>query len=269
MITLTPEETQKKRLQSRYTHLYQALVSIAGSQIELEGKAGIFQTKTSTIVCGAWRGFELPTKNTDAKIVSFLRQHDNPNWSMQNLVTFLESDVDFKNFKPCEKSYEQSLDIKALCDQLSFEQRMEFVDRFLNSVGGRLNDVLPIKTDAVEPSIEIWKPIKGYEGSYEVSNQGRVRSLDRDIKNGSRVLRFKGVILKSALYGRGYLCVVLSKEATPQTKLIHNLVAHAFLPNPKNYNFVKHIDGDITNNNASNLKFVSKKPIEKKLLPDA
>ena len=85
---------------------------------------------------------------------------------------------------------------------------------------------------------EIWKDIDGYEG-YQVSNFGRVRSLDR-IDSTNHPL--KGVILKSYISNSGYLLVGLYKQQRCYKKLVHRLVAEAFIPNPENKPCVDHIN---------------------------
>lgn len=78
--------------------------------------------------------------------------------------------------------------------------------------------------------MEIWKPIKNYEGLYEVSNQGRIRSLDHDVpcKGGTRTV--KGKIRKPQYNAKGYEIVTLSKENKLWTATVHQLVAEAFIP---------------------------------------
>ena len=91
---------------------------------------------------------------------------------------------------------------------------------------------------------EIFKDVKGYEGYYEVSNLGRVRSTS-----------YKGTrILKPSLKSR-YKIVVLCINQIKVHKLVHRLVAEAFIPNPNNYSIVNHIDGNRKNNKVSNLEW--------------
>ena len=87
---------------------------------------------------------------------------------------------------------------------------------------------------------EMWKDIEGYEGFYQVSNLGNVRSLDRYVKNRMSNKNIKrGKILKSCINKHGYLAVHLIKETKGQTKTVHRLVANAFIQNPENKPEVK------------------------------
>ena len=103
---------------------------------------------------------------------------------------------------------------------------------------------------------EIWKPVVGYEKSYEVSNHGRVRSLDRTImkKNGVN-LHLKEKILKPYDNGKSYLLVDLHSNGKKNTQKVHRLVAQAFHPNPLNLPVVNHRDGNKDNNTANNLEW--------------
>ena len=103
---------------------------------------------------------------------------------------------------------------------------------------------------------EIWKPVVGYEGLYEVSSYGRVRSLDR---YDSRNHFCKGKILKLQTAGRGYLSVELSSNGKTKKFLVHRLVAEAFITNPDNLPEVNHINEDKTNNRVDNLEFCNHK----------
>lgn len=103
---------------------------------------------------------------------------------------------------------------------------------------------------------EIWKPIEGYEGLYEVSSWGRVRSLDKWVAHSINTKKFmKGRIRKLQEDGHGYLKVELSKNGKVKTYKVHRLVAEAFIPNPKNYNVVNHKDEVKTNNYVDNLEW--------------
>ena len=95
---------------------------------------------------------------------------------------------------------------------------------------------------------EIWKDIDGYEGLYQVSNLGNVRSL-----NWGRRGIIRNLYLKK--HNKGYLHVELANDGAKKAFTVHRLVAMAFIPNPNNYGFVNHIDEDKTNNNAENLEW--------------
>ena len=96
---------------------------------------------------------------------------------------------------------------------------------------------------------EIWCPIKGYEGLYEVSDKGRVRS----IKFG------KERILKPLRNTCGYLQVQLWKNGEQKMYLVHRLVAQTFTPNPDNLTEVNHKDEDKDNNSVQNLEWCDRK----------
>jgi hypothetical protein len=103
-----------------------------------------------------------------------------------------------------------------------------------------------------------WAEIKGYEGLYQVSSFGIVRSLPRIIKQGSRVVRVNGKTLTQCNDGRGYRIVVLSKNGVHKSIRVHRLVADAFLSNPENKSEVNHIDGNKENNKVSNLEWATR-----------
>ncbi|QVU02042.1 HNH endonuclease family protein [Enterococcus phage vB_EfaS_785CS] len=97
--------------------------------------------------------------------------------------------------------------------------------------------------------IEIWKDIEGYEGDYQVSNLGRVKSFKYKSER----------ILKPCVDKDGYRDVRLCKHNKPKHFKIHRLVAEAFIPNPENKPQVNHIDEDKVNNMVSNLEWVTPK----------
>lgn len=104
---------------------------------------------------------------------------------------------------------------------------------------------------------EIWKDIEGYEGYYQVSNLGRVRSLDRILfKSNGRTEKRQGQIMLPCKGKDGYLLIGLRRETKSKKSFsVHRLVAEAFIPNPNNLPQVNHKDENIHNNNADNLEW--------------
>ena len=110
--------------------------------------------------------------------------------------------------------------------------------------------------------IEVWRAIQGYESIYEVSNFGRVKSVDRDIECKNRwgklcIRRLKGKILNPC-NKVVYLEVILSDVGVKKTYNIHKLVAQAFIPNPHNYKTVHHKNHNHQDNRACNLEWIDK-----------
>lgn len=100
----------------------------------------------------------------------------------------------------------------------------------------------------------MWKPVVGYEDSYEVSDSGMVRSIDRIGYDGRKL---KGMPLTPCLAGRGYLTVCLRKNGVTVREYIHRLVAQAFIPRVDGCDTVNHKDGNKGNNSADNLEWVT------------
>lgn len=106
-----------------------------------------------------------------------------------------------------------------------------------------------------EKGIEIWKDIPGYEGLYQVSNTGKVKSLERKVNTFGGKRGVGERILRPHHRRKKYLGVILSKEGVHKDYSIHRLVAEAWVPNPLNLPQVNHIDEDVQNNNAANLEW--------------
>lgn len=106
---------------------------------------------------------------------------------------------------------------------------------------------------------EIWKPVEGYEGLYEISNLGRVKSLSRQKQLNKYVKTIDERIMKQSLNKRGYMYVRLTKNGVQRAYRVHRLVAAAFVENPDNLPHVNHIDFNRTNNRADNLEWITPK----------
>lgn len=91
-----------------------------------------------------------------------------------------------------------------------------------------------------------WKDIKNYEGLYQISKEGEVKSL------------ITNKILKPKIHHSGYYHLTLVKNKSNKNKLVHRLVAETFIPNPNNKPNVNHKDGDKTNYNIDNLEWVTR-----------
>ena len=106
--------------------------------------------------------------------------------------------------------------------------------------------------------IEEWRSVDGYEGCYEVSSHGRVRSVIRQILSGNHYQTANGKMLKLKELG-GYFVIGLKKHNVASTKSVHRLVAAAFIPNPNNLPQINHKDENPLNNHVDNLEWCSPK----------
>lgn len=105
---------------------------------------------------------------------------------------------------------------------------------------------------------EIWKDVKGYEGLYQISNFGNLKSLERKVRDwkGERTVKES---LMCFTVRSGYYNVVLRKQGHRESKQIHRLVAEAFIPNPESKPIVNHKDFNRKNNCVENLEWCTQK----------
>lgn len=98
--------------------------------------------------------------------------------------------------------------------------------------------------------VETWKPIPGYEGAYEVSDLGNVRSLDRITDRGRK---WRGRAMTPTAMRNGYMLVTLWRDGAQRTRLVHRLVLTAFVGAPEDGTEALHADGNRANNALANL----------------
>lgn len=109
--------------------------------------------------------------------------------------------------------------------------------------------------------VEEWRQVVGFEGLYEVSNTGKIRSLDNYVRanlHGNEAVRFqRGRELRPLLGKNGYYAIVLCKDGKHTRTSFHRVVATAFLPNPENKRTINHKNGIKTDNNVENLEWAT------------
>lgn len=111
---------------------------------------------------------------------------------------------------------------------------------------------------------EIWKDVPGFEGLYQASTLGRVKSLDRMVNTGAKNItkcKKTGKILKNKIDNRGRAHITLSKEGKRFFFQTGNIIAITFIPNPENKPKIMHIDGNKLNNTLENIKWATNKEI--------
>lgn len=108
---------------------------------------------------------------------------------------------------------------------------------------------------------EIWIPIPGYEGYYEVSNNGRIRSIDRKIevknKGTSYWVQLRGRLMRPH-HSRGYLVIALCRGGVSRTVPVHKCVCKSFIHNPDGLNEINHKNGDREDNRVENLEWCTR-----------
>jgi hypothetical protein len=118
--------------------------------------------------------------------------------------------------------------------------------------------------------MEIWKQIEGYEGLYEVSNTGLVKSVDRMLRAGKHTSRIYRGNIKALLTLKrsGHKYIILYKDNKMKNLYVHRLVAQAFIPNPNNLPNVCHWDNNPSNNSIENLYWGTQKHNIKQMVSD-
>ena len=106
---------------------------------------------------------------------------------------------------------------------------------------------------------EIWKPVVGYEGLYEVSDLGRIKSVLKILKSGNRMRKYKERIITPQHTKDGYLYVHLYKEGKCKRLLVHRVVMLAFVPNTENKPQIDHINTQKDDNRLENLRWATPK----------
>jgi len=112
------------------------------------------------------------------------------------------------------------------------------------------NEYIPINNNN-----EIWKDIEGYEGSYQISNTGRIKSCEREIEKSDGVIIKRKERYLHPVNDEGYMKISLSKNGIRKKYSLHRLLAIAFIENKNNYEIVNHKDGIKLNNNLDNLEW--------------
>lgn len=150
--------------------------------------------------------------------------------------------------------------IKKNYRSMTYQQIAECLGRTKNAIRHKSHELGLSKNDYIfgidKVEGEVWKPIKGYEGKYCVSNMGRIMSVERSINGGGKI---KQRIMKQCNTRKGYKTVCLYSDGKRIRNIVHRLVAEAFIPNPNNYNQVNHIDENKSNNAAHNLEWCTAK----------
>lgn len=126
------------------------------------------------------------------------------------------------------------------------------------SLTGMRDEPVVVGATILKKMEEIWKDIAGYEGFYQVSNLGKIKSLDRHINpnvKGSRNVYGRSMVLMKNRYST---CTLIKNKIRKNVS-VHRLVAQAFIPNDDKTLIVNHIDGDRYNNIVSNLEWVTYK----------
>jgi len=110
---------------------------------------------------------------------------------------------------------------------------------------------------------KIWREIEGFEGKYIISNYGEVISLPRFKQNNSKLQYVEPKEIPAHIGAKGYVYIMLYKNAKSYNLRLHRLVAKAFIPNPENKPQINHLDGNKKNNRVDNLEWCNQSENEK------
>lgn len=117
------------------------------------------------------------------------------------------------------------------------------------------NNLKSQKNQTMEIKMEKWRDIPGYEGLYQASDLGKIKSLEKYVNNRYKDVYREERILKPSISKGGYKRVVLTKDGTKKYIAVHRLIAMTFIPNPDNFPQINHKDEDKQNNCVSNLEW--------------
>lgn len=155
--------------------------------------------------------------------------------------------------------YWRDIEAQPTVDVVKVEKAQKEIDYWHDKAQSYEQTILKLSLNKADVVEVVRKPIKGYEGHYEVDQFGRVYSVDRIVHvndNGREYDKpLKGKHMKQSVHTKGYKTVPLTKDGKTTTHYVHRLVAEAFIPNPSNLPFINHKDEDKTNNFVENLEW--------------